>query len=124
MTIKTTKELLGSLGESVAAQYLSQKRLKVVDQHFQTRWGEIDLVCQDRDTWVFVEVKTRTRATQPSALDALTPAKQKRLVHAALSYLKKHGVKNQNVRFDVVTIEADRVEWIPDAFQPVQHFTY
>jgi putative endonuclease len=124
MKTKPAPHLLGTQGENAAALYLSQRQLKVVDRHFQTRWGEIDLVCRDHDTWVFVEVKTRTRAAQPSAADAMTPAKQKRLVNAALSYLKKHGLKDQNVRFDVMIIEANRVEWIPDAFQPVQYFTY
>jgi len=122
LTSKTSR--LGLRGEEAAAHYLEKQGLKVVGKHFQTRWGEIDLVCREHDAWVFVEVKTRTRASEPGALEAMTSAKQKRLVMAALSYLKKHGLKGQGLRFDVVAIEAGRIQWIPGAFEPAQQYTY
>ena len=115
----------GSQGEDAAARYLEARGLTVKDRHYQTRWGEIDLICRDQDnTWVFVEVKTRTRASHPSALEAITPAKQKKIVGAALSYMKKHRLQNQNMRFDVVAIEGADVEWIAGAFEPVTAYTF
>lgn len=87
-------------------------------RHFQTRWGEIDLICRAKDTWVFVEVKTRSRSYQPSAADAITPTKQKKLVNAALSFIKKNRLEGHDFRFDVVLIEGGCIEWIPGAFEP------
>lgn len=114
----------GAWGEDEAARFLQKKGLYLVDRHFQTRWGEIDLIFRDHDTMVFVEVKTRRHASQPSALDALTPAKQKKMVGVALLYMKKHRLADTNLRFDVVTIEAGHVEWLPNAFEPPALYTF
>ncbi|OGR89972.1 MAG: YraN family protein [Elusimicrobia bacterium RIFCSPLOWO2_01_FULL_59_12] len=114
----------GAEGEDAAARYLEQKGLKVVQRHYQTRWGEIDLVCRDRDTWVFVEVKTRTRTSAPSAAEALTPAKQKKIIGAALSYMKKHRLKDEAMRFDLVTLEGGFLEWFAGAFEASGPYTY
>ncbi|HVO33695.1 MAG TPA: YraN family protein [Elusimicrobiota bacterium] len=109
-------ESLGRQGEDWAAAYLRRRGIDVVESHFQTRWGEIDLIGRQGDTWIFVEVKTRTRQALPSAADAITPAKQKKLVNAALSYMKKNRLEGENMRFDALLIEAGRVEWIAGAF--------
>jgi putative endonuclease len=114
----------GAEGEEVAAAYLRGKGLQIVDRHFQTRWGEIDLICKDKDTWVFVEVKARTRTSRPSAADAITKSKQKKIVGASLSYMKKHRLQNENMRFDVLLIEENAVEWMPGAFEPTVSYTY
>ncbi len=115
---------LGEWGENMATRFLKEKGLRLVERHFQTPRGEIDLICRHRDTLVFVEVKTRTQAYQPSAADALTFAKQKRLIGTALMYLKKNRITNQNVRFDVITIEGDHIEWIPNAFDVPPYYTF
>jgi putative endonuclease len=124
VTPQPLAQRLGAEGEEIAAAYLGRQGLSVIDRHFQTRWGEIDLICRDQDTWVFVEVKARTRASRPSAAEAITPSKQKKIVGAALSYLKMRRVREQNVRFDVVLVEEDIVEWIPGAFEPRIAYTY
>jgi putative endonuclease len=120
----TETRLRGDDGEAAAARYLQTQNLTVLHQHYQTRWGEIDLICRDGDTWVFVEVKSRARASSPSAAEAVTPAKQRKIVGAALSYLKKHRLNDQAVRFDVVTLEGGRVEWFRSAFEPAFPYTY
>ena len=83
-----------------------------------------NLRCRAKDgTWVFVEVKRRTRGSIPLE-DLITPAKQKRVVEAALRYLKKQRLYDQNVRFDVVLIEGAHLDWIPGAFEPTLSYTY
>jgi len=123
-----TKEqaaLRGSEGENLAASYLELQGLKVRERHYFTRYGEIDLICQDRDnTWVFVEVKTRTRFSNPTAAESITPAKQKKIVGCALSYMKRHGLADQQMRFDVVLLEDAMVEWIPAAFEPAVDYSF
>ena len=103
LNAKTPTAKFGDEGEALAAEYLTQQGLKVQEQHYQTRYGEIDLICRDRDgTWVFVEVKTRSRFSNPTAAEAITPAKQKKIVGTALSYMKRRGLNDEQMRFDVV----------------------
>ena len=115
---------LGARGEDQAADYLTRKGLHVVQRHFQTRWGEIDLICRDRDTWVFVEVKTRSQAYAIAAVDAIHRDKQRRLVNAALSFMKKNRRAGENLRFDAILIEGPELEWIPNAFAGPSYYTF
>jgi putative endonuclease len=115
---------LGAWGEDEAAHYLEHRGLQVVDRHYRQKWGEIDLICRDGPTWVFVEVKTRTSLYQPSAIDAITYRKRQRLARAAMSYMKWKRLEGSPMRFDLVLIEADQVEWIPNAFELPSHYTY
>jgi putative endonuclease len=116
--------MLGAWGEEQAARFLQEKGLRIIERGFLTRWGEIDLIARDKDTVVFVEVKSRTRASQPSAADAISPAKQKKLIKAALIYMKKHRLENAALRFDVVLIEGSAIEWLRDAFEGSLGYTY
>ncbi|MGB1234277.1 MAG: YraN family protein, partial [Planktomarina sp.] len=85
-----------------------------------TRWctkeGEIDLVLQDDDAIVFCEVKQSK--THDTAMERITPAKQRRLYRTAEAYLAAHGFDQQtNVRFDVGLVDAvGRVQIVENAF--------
>lgn len=114
---------LGVWGEEEAARYLEARGLRVVCRQYRQKWGEIDLICLDGETWVFVEVKTRTSLYEPSARDAITPRKRERIIRAALSYMKWKRLIGRSLRFDIVLIEAGRLEWIPDAFEAPSFYT-
>ena len=114
---------LGQWGEDQAARYLQRQGLKLLTRHYHTRFGEIDLIFRDRETIVFVEVKTREKIFQPSALDAITSSKQKKIIGTALAYLKHRRFEKENIRFDVILIEGDRLEWLRDAFEISPFFT-
>lgn len=83
-------------------------------RNFRVKGGEIDLVCRDADTTVFVEVRKRARSEFGGAAYSVTPAKQRRLVLAARHWLARHG--DCDCRFDCVLIEGDELEWIRNAF--------
>ena len=121
---QTANRILGDWGEEQAARYLERRGLRVVDRQYRQKWGEIDLIGRDRETWVFVEVKTRTSVTQPSAIDSITPRKRRRIIRAAMSYMKWKRLEGCAMRFDLVLIEAGRIEWIPDAFESTSYYTY
>lgn len=115
---------LGNRGEDQASLYLRKRGLRVVDRQYRQKWGEIDLICRDRETWVFVEVKTRTSLATPSAIDSITPRKRQRIIRAAMSYMKWKRLEGSDMRFDLVLIEAGQIEWIPDAFESSSYYTY
>ena len=94
-----------------------QRGVRILTQNYRVRGGEIDLICRDGATLVFVEVRLRTNAGYGGAAASITFSKQKRLILAARHWLSLHG--DQTCRFDCILLdELDeaRVEWIKNAF--------
>lgn len=93
---------------------LVARGLRIVERNFRVRGGEIDIVCRDGATTVFVEVRLRTRGDFGGAAASITPAKQARLILAARHWLARHG--ESPCRFDAVLSDGEKLEWIRDAF--------
>jgi len=121
---------LGTRGEKLAAQHLRRQGFKILYRNFRGRTGgEIDLVCRDRDTLVFVEVKTRTREDFGRPLEAVNRKKEHRISLGALAWLRLLGDPDIFFRFDVVEVliasgEAPRIELIRNAFQLPSNYFY
>jgi putative endonuclease len=111
-----TSHAHGAAAEAAAADYLAARGLAVVARNFRVRGGEIDLVCRDVATTVFVEVRRRASADFGGAAASITPAKQRRLILAARHWLAQHG--DSACRFDCMLFDGDRLEWLKDAFRP------
>lgn len=111
---------LGRRGEEAAAEFLRSRGLAVVERNWRFRQWELDLVCEDRDTLVFVEVKTRGPGSLAAPEDGLHQAKRARLVRAASEYLSRKRAWSRPCRFDLVTVTerqgALRVEHHENAF--------
>ncbi|MEJ2620021.1 MAG: YraN family protein [Candidatus Thiodiazotropha sp.] len=109
----------GEAAEQQAADYLSQRGLKLVSRNFRCKVGEIDLIMREKHALVFVEVRYRQTDDFGSALESITPSKQRKLLAAANLYLQKHRI-DQPCRFDVVAINGSankRINWIKNAIQ-------
>lgn len=108
----------GNRAERLAAQFLQQHGLRLLQQNYHCRFGEIDLVMQDGDTLVFAEVRLRSRSDFGGASASINHAKQKKLVRAAQHYLA--GLAHiPPCRFDAVllhTTDGSSIEWVKDAF--------
>ncbi|MDP2792745.1 MAG: YraN family protein [Sulfurisoma sp.] len=112
----TAKQAKGNAAEAAAAQMLVARGLRVIERNFRVKGGEIDLVCRDGATTVFVEVRLRTRQDYGGAAASITAAKQRRLILAARHWLARHG--ETPCRFDAVLSDGETFEWIRDAFRP------
>ncbi len=110
---RTTKQI-GDVGEDVAVQHLVSHGLSVLERNFRVKGGEIDVVCRDGKTTVFVEVRCRKHGSFGGAAHSITATKQKRLILAARHWLARHG--EGDCRFDCVLIDDGRLEWIRNAF--------
>lgn len=110
----STKQQQGQLGEQQALAYLQRQGLVLVEANFSCKAGEIDLIMRQQDTLVFVEVRKRNGKRKGAAADSITPAKQRRIIRAAQLYLS-HFSRMPACRIDVVTIDGDALEWLPDA---------
>lgn len=105
----------GSEAEARAARHLARHGLQILARNYRCRGGEIDLVCRDGATLVFVEVRLRTNSGYGGAAASITPAKQRRLVLAANHYLA--GKSLPACRFDAVLLDGANIDWIKNAFQ-------
>lgn len=114
------RRLFGDRGEQAAARFLKRKGYRILARQFETRWGELDLICLDGDCIVFVEVKTRRSAETGSPGEAVDSRKQAHLTRAAMYWLKQHGQLERRARFDIVSIV-----WPDDSRRPtVEHFPH
>jgi putative endonuclease len=114
-----TCNVSGKQAEALAARYLEQQGLKVVARNVHCRGGEIDLVCHDGKTLVFVEVRLRRNAGFGGAAASITRRKQQRVILAARHYLAAQACADSDCRFDCVlldALDAGSIEWIRDAF--------
>lgn len=95
----------GQRGEDIAASYLTEKGYRIITRNWRCPVGELDLVMMDKETLVFVEVRTRSGLRFGSAEESITPAKQARLIELAQTYLQENGGLSPAWRIDVVAIQ-------------------
>ena len=117
-------KITGAWGEALAAEYLRKKRYKIVASGYHCRFGEIDLIVQNRRFLVFVEVKLRKSARFAQAREAVDWRKQDRLRMTASIYLSENPT-NLQPRFDIIEVYAPdgtatvnpEIYHLEDAFQ-------
>lgn len=115
---KPARQQSGDSAEALAAHHLQRQGLKILERNWRVRGGEIDLICQDGSTLVFVEVRLRRRRDFGGAAASITATKQGRIILAARHYLA--GKRECACRFDVVLLDAldsRRIEWLRGAFR-------
>ena len=98
-------KLLGRWGEAAAAEYLRKKGYKIVGMGYHNRFGEIDIIAENRKFVAFVEVKTRKNADFATAREFVDRHKRQRIITAARLWLAETGSEKQP-RFDVIEIYA------------------
>ena len=117
-----THNELGALGEQIAVDYLIERGYQIIERNWSNGHKEIDIIAKDDDTIVIVEVKTRQSTYLVEPETAVDVFKQRNLIWAANSYVKRNQYDN-DVRFDIISIVIDknnekRIEHIEDAFYP------
>jgi putative endonuclease len=114
------RRVLGAEGEASAARWYEDNGYEVLDRNWRRREGEIDLIVRRGRTVVFCEVKTRTSDRYGTGAESVLEAKQRRIRRLASRWLSEltpaSGRDRVEVRFDVVSITAGRLEVIEDAF--------
>lgn len=98
---------LGKKGESIAEKYLRKKKFRIVDRGYHLYRGEIDLIAYDRETLVFIEVKTRGPGALGLPEESVDFRKQRQIRKIAEGYLALHGIEDEECRFDVVSLRFD-----------------
>lgn len=108
----TTRIAFGKQGETYVASYLKARGYSVCALNYTTRQGEIDVIVKKKDLLAFVEVKIR-RTTYFPLSELISPAKQKKIIKTALSYILTNKIRDMAYRFDVALLE----------FSPIGEYT-
>lgn len=138
---------IGDIYEKLAQEYLINQGLNIITTNYHAgHIGEIDIIAYEevqtpigkiRKTLVFVEVKMRHSGQGKfgQAIDAITPAKQRKLIGTAEHFLVygerflvNLDMAEVECRFDVVAFEVDcddsdknlqkqiKTHWLKNAF--------
>ena len=102
------RQRLGKTGEDLAVRELSSRGYAILARRYRSRRGEIDIVCNDHGTIVFVEVRARSTLECGLASESITSQKMRRITACAVDYLSRHHLSNRPCRFDVVAIDGAR----------------
>lgn len=110
------KQRQGQLWEQRALEYLQGRGLRLVEANYRCKCGEIDLILRDGEHLVFVEVRQRGAASHGGAAASITPAKIRRVVGAAQTYLLQFP-RMPPCRIDVVAFDGEAITWLRSAIE-------
>ncbi len=116
----------GALGELAAAAWLQRSGWRLIERNARTRYGEIDIVAQDRAALVFVEVKARrgrSAAIAELALESIDARKRLQVRRLARAWLaERSNAGSTEIRFDAIGVaigghgRATAIHHVPAAF--------
>ncbi|WBV51236.1 YraN family protein [Chryseobacterium gambrini] len=111
----------GKKAEELAAEYLQKNGYKILVRNFRYQKAELDLVAEKDSLIVVVEVKARSTDVFNLPQEAVNKRKIKLIVSAANYFMEEYN-KNQEVRFDIISVLPDEnknlvIEHIIDAFE-------
>lgn len=99
---------IGQIGEEIIAKYLANNNYIILDQNWHCRWGEIDIIAQEKKSLMltFVEVKTRNHQNWDNdGIFAITEQKQAKLWQTAELFLSEYPhLQDLPCRFDVALV--------------------
>jgi len=94
---------IGNAGEDLACRYLQKLGYVILERNkHYSRFCELDIIAEYKDTVVFVEVKTRKDNSFGVPSEAITKTKYDNIKKGVQFYLSEHKVKN--FRIDVISI--------------------
>jgi putative endonuclease len=94
---------LGRKGEELAADFLKQKGLTILEKNCRSGRTEIDLIATDGLFLVICEVKTRSSADFGSPEESISERKMDALAEAGAVYQEEKGL-DLEFRFDIISI--------------------
>ncbi|MEK7510591.1 MAG: YraN family protein [Patescibacteria group bacterium] len=101
-----SKKDTGKIGENLARRYLEKRGYKIIEQNWSTRYGEIDIVAENKDCVALVEVRTKVGEQFGTPEETLNYTKMQKVLGNALAYMgRKRTLKPY--RIDAVCVVLD-----------------
>lgn len=97
-------QITGDLGESAAAAYLENRGFSILDRNYRIKNAEIDIIAKDGNAIAFIEVKTRKNLRKGLPAESVNYVKQKKIISAAMYYIRENNLNNVRLRFDVIEV--------------------
>ena len=121
LSLHSPTQRQGHRAESRALAYLQEAGVTLLARNLRCQAGEIDLVCLDGATLVFIEVRERRNTRFGGAAASIGHSKQQRLMRAAAYWLPRlrqrcFAGRLPACRFDAVVLNGQTTEWIRNAF--------
>ncbi len=99
-----SKKDIGNYGEKLACKFLKKLGYKIIDKNYRTKAGEIDIIARDHESFVFVEVKTRSDVSYGYPEMNVHSKKLQNFRASAQIYILENNIRN-SFRLDVVSID-------------------
>ena len=120
--MKYSTKQIGNKGEDYTVKYLKKHGYKILERNYLKRFGEIDIIAENKEYLIFVEVKTRNSNAMIRGGEAVNYRKRQCLIKTALSYLAENNI-DKFCRFDVAevylyndTLKLESLNYIENAF--------
>ena len=111
----------GKAAEDAAAKFLKAKGYKILERNYKNKFGEIDIIAQQKGVICFIEVKARHSLHLGFPQEAVTTYKQRQICRVAVYYLKSKKLLERSARFDVLALlyanSQPQISLITDAFE-------
>lgn len=104
-----SKKLLGRWGEEKAVDFLRKNKYSILGVNYYTRFGEIDIIAENKKYVIFIEVKLRINNNFGEAREFVNYRKQEKIKKCAQLWLMSNETEKQ-IRFDVIEIYAPESE--------------
>jgi putative endonuclease len=101
----------------VAAFYLEEKGIRILERNFRSRAGEVDIIALDGETVIFAEVKTWSAYGIEALEQSLNDKKRRKIIETSKYFISLHReYKYMAIRFDVIFISPEGITHIASAF--------
>lgn len=107
----------GLWAEEKAALYLQDLGWNLLLKNFSWKYGEIDLIMEDKDCLIFVEVRSLTDSPHIHPAETINPNKIRKIKKTAEFFIHKNKFYDKACRFDFIAVQGS-----PDDFE-LEHLT-
>ena len=96
--------LQGRKGERIACRYLMRLGFDILGRRYRNSSGEIDIIAYEKETLVFIEVKTRGSRYFGAPWEFVDWRKRNILRRTAEAFIAEHDLGRYPYRFDIVSV--------------------
>lgn len=106
MSTNKNKLNIGKYGENYVCKYLKKNNCDIICTNYHSKYGEIDIICENIKYILFVEVKTRKFNSMCRGIYSVDLLKQDKIIKTYYDYISKFEI-NKQPRFDIAEVILD-----------------
>lgn len=102
---------IGKIGEEIATKYLLDKGFNIIERNYLCKTGEIDIISYERDSLIFIEVKSKkvksfleVKDLYYKPEDNMSYKKKLRMKRAIRHYLSFNKIDEYKTNIEIVVV--------------------